>query len=241
MTNRQLRPFVAGGLLQAAIFGAIALSSSFAAEKGDSPKEALQEVQEFIGGWKGAVDKAGAVWKESANWSWRFKGKDVWMTVDMPDGKIFKSGELRFLSNKGKYQLDLVDAKNEKATYVGELKKGTLTVERVHPETKDVEQLKINTAGGGIRLIYTFSTKPADRTLYKKDFQIAYTKEGETFGVASSLQKGPECVVTGGLGTMAVSYMGMTYYVCCTGCRDAFNENPAKIIAEYKVRKAKGQ
>ena len=61
-----------------------------------------------------------------------------------------------------------------------------------------------------------------------------------TFGAAGG-EKKPECVVTGGLGTMQVSYMGQTYYVCCTGCRDAFNENPAKIIAEYKKRKAAGQ
>ena len=54
-------------------------------------------------------------------------------------------------------------------------------------------------------------------------------------------QKGPECIVTGGLGTMQVSFGGNTYYVCCTGCRDAFNDDPAKIIAEYKARKAKGR
>jgi YHS domain-containing protein len=35
---------------------------------------------------------------------------------------------------------------------------------------------------------------------------------------------------------MAVSYNGQTYYVCCSGCRDAFNENPAKIIAEFKKK-----
>jgi YHS domain-containing protein len=40
---------------------------------------------------------------------------------------------------------------------------------------------------------------------------------------------------------MQVSYMGQTYYVCCSGCRDAFNENPAKIIAEYKARKKAGR
>jgi len=43
------------------------------------------------------------------------------------------------------------------------------------------------------------------------------------------------------LGTIAVSYAGTTYYVCCTGCRDAFNDNPAKILAEYKARKAAGK
>jgi YHS domain-containing protein len=47
--------------------------------------------------------------------------------------------------------------------------------------------------------------------------------------------------VTGGLGKIQVSFGGNTYYVCCTGCRDAFNENPAKMIAEYKARKAAGK
>jgi hypothetical protein len=33
--------------------------------------------------------------------------------------------------------------------------------------------------------------------------------------------------------------MGQTYYVCCTGCRDLFNEGPAKILAEFKKKGAK--
>jgi YHS domain-containing protein len=37
---------------------------------------------------------------------------------------------------------------------------------------------------------------------------------------------------------MAVTHKGQTYYVCCTGCRDMFNENPEKVIAEYNARKA---
>ena len=34
--------------------------------------------------------------------------------------------------------------------------------------------------------------------------------------------------------------MGETFYVCCTGCRDAFNEDPAKFVKEYKKKKEKG-
>lgn len=213
-------------------------TTAAAADKGDDPKEALQELQEFIGGWKGSVNDNKKQWNESTSWSWRFKGKDVWMSLEIPEGKIYKSGDLRFLSDQGKFQLTLVDKKDAKSVFLGEFKKGTLTVER-KSASGDVEQVKMNTAGGGVRFVTTVSVKPADRTLFNKQFQAAYTKEGESFGVAAG-QKGPECVVTGGLGTMAVSYMGTTYYVCCTGCRDAFNENPAKIVAEYKARKAKG-
>ena len=44
-------------------------------------------------------------------------------------------------------------------------------------------------------------------------------------------------VVTGGLGTIEVSYDGKSYYVCCTGCRDYFNENPKQVLKEYTERK----
>jgi YHS domain-containing protein len=43
--------------------------------------------------------------------------------------------------------------------------------------------------------------------------------------------------VTGGTGSIEVSYEGQTYYVCCTGCRDYFNENPAEVLAQYAARK----
>jgi YHS domain-containing protein len=45
------------------------------------------------------------------------------------------------------------------------------------------------------------------------------------------------CIVSGGKGTMPVSFEGQTYYVCCTGCRDYFNENAAAIVAEYASKK----
>ena len=45
--------------------------------------------------------------------------------------------------------------------------------------------------------------------------------------------------MTGGLGTIPVTYMGETFYVCCTGCRDAFNEDPAKFVKAYKEKKNK--
>jgi hypothetical protein len=207
--------------------------------KGDDPKEALQSLQELIGGWKGSGtserDKS-SIWPEKAGWSWRFKDKDVWMSLDVEKSKVFKSAEMRFLSDKGKFQFTTIDPNGKKIVYLGEMKKGKLTLEGQNPETKDIEQIKMETAAGGIRLVMTFATKPADRTLFSKTMQISYTKEGEALAGATA-KKGPECVVTGGLGTMAVSFMGQTYYVCCSGCRDAFNENPAKILKEYAARK----
>ena len=46
----------------------------------------------------------------------------------------------------------------------------------------------------------------------------------------------PECLVTGGVGTMPFQYKGKTYYDCCTGCKDLFNEDPDFYIAEYEAK-----
>ncbi len=206
----------------------------------DEPKEGLFALQEFIGGWKGtANDKSKGFWTEKSSWSWRFKGKDRWMTFDLDGSKLYKSGEVRFLEDKGKYQITVIDKEGKKSVYDGEMKKNVLTVERLNPDTSDTEQIKINLAGGGDRLVYAMWIKPDGRTLFTKKLEVGYTRDGVTFGVDAGGKK-PECVVTGGLGTMQVSYMGATYYVCCTGCRDAFNENPAKVIADYMKKKKKG-
>src|SRR5438128_2185345 len=49
-----------------------------------------------------------------------------------------------------------------------------------------------------------------------------------------------ECRVSGGLGTIPVSFNGVTYFVCCNGCKDAFNENPEKYVKEFLKKKAAG-
>jgi YHS domain-containing protein len=60
---------------------------------------------------------------------------------------------------------------------------------------------------------------------------MAGNKEGESLGATA---KKPECIVTGGAATIKVSYMGKEYFVCCSGCRDAFNETPEKFIKAAK-------
>jgi hypothetical protein len=229
-------------------FATLALLVAFAfptlggdSDKPKDAKEALQALQDYIGGWKGngtSEKNRTEIWKETSDWSWRFKGKDIWLSVEMKDSKLYKSAEMRYLPNKGQYEFTLVDKKDKKAVFLGQVKKGSLVLERTDAESNDTHQLKINTAGGGIRLVYTYSIKPDGRTLFNKQWTIGYTKEGESFATAA---KKTECVVTGGLGTIPVSYMGTTYYVCCSGCRDAFNENPAQIVKEYLARKKKGQ
>jgi hypothetical protein len=217
------------------------LAAGDAAKQAAAEKEALQALQDYIGGWKGSgtsEKNKSDIWTEKVNWGWKFKGAAAWLIMDFSESKLYKSGEIRYLPAKKIYQLTLVDKKDQKVIFEGKLtglKKDRLTLERLDPESKETQQILMNMAGGGIRSVYTYSTKPENRTAFNKQWQLAYTREGESFAAAKKNER--ECVVTGGLGTMAVSYKGVTYYVCCSGCRDAFNDNPEKILKEYQARK----
>jgi hypothetical protein len=215
---------------------------SLAADSKPDPKkvkEGLQELGEFIGEWNasgGPVVGNKGIWKETVNWGWRFKGDDCWLTVDFKDGKLYKSGEMRYLPDKKLYQLTVTTADGKKQAFEGELKSSNLTLEFVDPATKATQQLVMNTAAEGVRFIYRVNTKAEGTTIWKKEFLVQATKVGQALGPK---EKKNLCIVSGGVGTSTVSYKGQTYYVCCSGCRDAFNENPEKYIKEWEAKKGK--
>lgn len=226
------------------LFGVVTSSIgllSFAADV-DSAREALRKLNEFIGEWKGVggpdktkLDPRDPTWKESISWSWKFKGNDAWLTMSMKEGNYFKGGELRYLPEKKQYEFVVTDNKDQKLTFTGKRDdKGYLSMEREDPTNGDTQQLIMNSAGDGVRFVYRYAVKPKGRTVFNKIYQVAATKEGEALAAKTSGKKGNECIVTGGLGTIAVSYKGQTYYVCCSGCKEAFEENPEKYINAKK-------
>ncbi|HEV8062778.1 MAG TPA: YHS domain-containing protein [Gemmataceae bacterium] len=205
-------------------------------------KTALEAFNEFVGEWNGsgAPDKPRAdpkdAWRETAQWSWRFKGGEAALILTIEDGKLIKGGELRYLPETKRYSFTEKGKDGEKRIYQGEVKNGYLTLDFVDKKTGETKRLTLNSAGDGLRFIYKSAHKPEGRTLFIRDYQVAFSKKGETFAAS---EKKPECVVTGGLGTSTVVYKGTTYYLCCSGCRDAFNENPEKYIKESEARKKK--
>lgn len=212
-------------------------------EEFDNEKEALQALNDFIGSWKGsggpeakARPTAKETWSETVDFGWRFKGNDAWMTVTFKKGRFFKSGDLHYLTDKKVYQLTLTDLKDKKRVFTGNYENSYLTLEHVDEDSMDTFQLKMNLAAGGDRFIYRYARKPEGKTIFVDKVQLGATKEGVSL---AAKEKKIECVVSGGLGTMAVSFMGKTYYVCCSGCRDAFNENPEKYVKEFEAKQKK--
>ncbi len=208
-------------------------------------KAALRELQDFIGGWKGSGSHKlnpgprDKFWPETVKWNWRFKDDDCWLNVEFDGGKLFKSADIRYLLDKKKYQLTATPVEGkEPLVFLGGLQDDKLIFERTDARANEVQRIRMNTAAEGIRFIYIVDRKSEGGTIWRTEAMVQSTKIGESLAKKPG-KKGPECVVSGGLGTMPVTYMGETFYVCCTGCRDAFNENPKKYVDEFKAAKKK--
>ncbi len=219
-------------LASLALVGLLA-SAVPADEKADPVKEALKSFNEFVGQWKGnGQAKAGKDWKESAEWGWDLKGDAPALKVKVTGGKQFSEGRLTYLPDKKKYQLTVKEGTQD-AVYLGEIKSKRLTLTREDAKSKDKYTIEMSTNNEGARFVYSVALQKGGAGINSKLADVSYTKEGASLAGG----KKNECVVTGGLGTMAVSYEGKTYYVCCSGCRDEFNANPKKCIEEYEMSK----
>jgi hypothetical protein len=206
-------------------------------------KDKLRELQEFIGQWNlngstkmrpGPRDK---FWTENVDWSWKFKGDDCWLTVTFKGGKFLTAGEVRWSIKDRVYELTgTPPGSKEKVAFRGTLKDDKLTFERVDPKTKETQRVRMNTAAEGIRFVYLVDRKNEGGTIWKLEYMVAGNKKGESL---AKKEKKPECVVSGGLGTTPVTYNGETFYVCCSGCLEAFKENPKKYVDEFKKSKKK--
>lgn len=219
---------------------ALALTLALPAADPDPAKKAgLQQVGDFVGTWNGSGDgkPAGAklLWKQTAAWGWRFTGDEPALTLAVTGGKALASGTLTFQPKGKTYTLKARDADGTERSYAGKLARGKLVLTNTDAATGDVRRLSFGTAAEGARLIQVAEVQPKGKGPFTKLYEVAATKEGEGFAGGGAKN---ECVVTGGAGTIPVQYMGTTYYVCCSGCRDEFDSDPKKHVEAYlKSRK----
>jgi predicted nucleic acid-binding protein len=148
---------------------------------------------------------------------------------------IDKTGEGKYNLSKKVYEFTLIDSQDKSRVFTGNMDKDYLVLESVDPTTKDTYRWKMNLAAEGVRLIYTFDKKADGKTLFSTEYQVASSRAGESLGPKAKQER--ECVVSGGLGTGQVTFQGKSYWICCSGCRDAFAVNPEKYVKEFEAKR----
>jgi len=225
--------------LTALVVCCLSLPGQAPAKKG--PREALAPFNDLIGTWRAVGTPAGTreeqqkgFWNENMSWEWKFKGPDAWLEVVFKDSKNFTAGELRYDAAKDSFVFTAKTPAKETLTFGGQLsKEKVLTLD--HDAKNEIHRLVITLLHSN-RFLYRYEVRPDGKMVFAQRYKVGATKEGVPFAAGDGK---PECIVSGGLGTIAVSYKGQTYYVCCSGCRSEFNDNSEKYIKEYAEKKAK--
>jgi YHS domain-containing protein len=202
-------------------------------------QEALKPFASFVGDWRGAGQvergRTKGSWTESATWAWKLTNDSAALEITVKRGKHLKSGQLRPGKEPGTFVFDAVLADGSKRTFTGKT-----------PAAKDLLVLKASAEPGseGIRritmtplhetrLLLLLEAEQPDHKTYARIGEVGYTREGVKFAAGDS---SPICIVTEGRGTIQVSHKGKTYWVCCSGCRDLFNDDPEAVLAEAAAR-----
>jgi YHS domain-containing protein len=203
-------------------------------------KEALEQLNGLIGDWRGVGQlKRGSnvgSWIENSGWVWDLKQGQAAIDWEIKSGKHLATAKITYDADKKRYILQSTLPDKTQRTYVGELKENKLTFESEPDETGLVHQVAI-TLLSEKRTLVLFQVKKAEQEQFARVAEVGYTREGTKLAVEGAGE--PECVVTGGKGTSTIVYKGKTYYFCCSGCRDAFNDDPEGVIADYEKKLAK--
>jgi len=223
------------------------LSLSWAAEtapagKMAADKTALSTLQDYVGGWRGVGQlqrgSAKGAWSEDADWAWEFKEGRAGLVFQTPAGKYWKSGKITPADQAKTFRLTatLPDGQTTE-TFEGALQEdGKLVLSATKASEGRPARVSVYLVAMSKRLILFLERPLGETGRFTRLAEIGYTREGSEFAAGPSY---PECVVTGGYANMTVTYMGQTYLVCCEGCRDLFEMDPAGVLAEYRERKAK--
>lgn len=215
----------------------VAAPETLTAEARREAQDALSDFNDLIGGWRGVGQpRRGSnqgAWRQNAEWVWDFEPESVGIKYVVRDGKLVSTARVTWDPQAEEYVLTLTTPAKQQRVYRGG-KEGERIVLRSAADEDGLTHRITITRLNEKRTLVLHEKQSAGQQSFFRVAEVGYTREGTRLAAPGG--SGPECIVTGGTGTMRVTHKGKTYYVCCTGCRQAFEADPEGIIAEAAER-----
>lgn len=240
MSRRWVGPWISATLV-------LALTAAAADAPGGgrrADQEALKAYASLVGDWRGAGQvergRTKGAWTESAQWAWALSSETAALGVEVDKGKHLKSGRLKPGGTPGTFRFEAILPDGSTRSYSGKPasasgSKLVLTAEGTPGTDATTTPRRITiTPLHDTRLIVLLEGQDPDRKTFFRLGEVGYTRRGVSFAAGDS---SPVCIVTEGRGTTPVSYKGKTYFVCCSGCKDLFNDDPEGVLAEAEARR----
>ncbi len=238
-------------------------SNSTAANKtGLSPEKKIEAFRQafrpihvvLVGQWHGIAQKStgGNKGYEELSWAWDYLTDKAQPALKMTTdaNPHFKSARLTYLPDEQQFQMTIEDKQDPRRELRGQFSaepedkpgddnKPQRTYKLLLTETgeaKDRWQVTLNQQENN-RYLLEMSNMRGSR--FVRFDTISAQREGTSFALNDSDYKEKTCVISQGLGTIQVSHKGKSYWVCCSGCKAAFEEDPEKWITRFEAMQVK--
>jgi hypothetical protein len=227
--------------------GAETASSTKAEAAPESIVAALKPLQVLLGQWNGLSRNNRT---DEPEWVWDFQTdrQQPSLVLTSEQGEHLRRAQLTFLPEADEYQLTATDGDGRRRVYRGKFSEPVQDVPGDNDELQRTFKLELtetepSTAGEIWQLV--LAQQENNRYLLEVNRRrgaggfvridtVHTQRAGTSFALSSTDYGDKTCVISQGLGTISVSYQGKTYWVCCTGCKAAFEEEPERWIARYE-------
>jgi len=253
--SRRRGPVQLGG---ASAGSASSVDASADAEGGlDAVMDRMKPLQILLGQWRGITRKEQSLVPQQWVWDLKTDPDQPALVLVAGESPYFRSGRLTWSASEKAFEFSGTNSQGQRQVFRGGFSQPP---RQVAGDADDQPQmtfkLELTEAavtkkpGPGTSWRVVFNQQENNRMLvelsrrrgqaaFRLQDTIGCQREGTSFALSDTDYGEKTCVISQGLGTTAVSFKGKTYWVCCSGCKAAFEEEPEKWIARFEAMKAK--
>lgn len=222
----------------------------------DSVVQAMKPLQIMLGKWRGTTSQKvkGFASVEELEWIWDFRTSRAQpaLVVKSDKSPYIRDGRLTFLTEKQTYQLTATSPEGEKHVLEGKFESEPdeftgddnkpqrtykLVLTEQEPTGDDAWRVAFDQQENN-RYLVQLSRRRGAGSFHLVD-TVGTQRVGTSFAISDDDYGDKKCIISGGLGTSTVTYNGKTYWVCCSGCQAAFNEDPKRWVAKMEEAEKK--
>ncbi len=219
----------------------------------------LQPLQILLGQWRGTTRREFENFKAVDNheWVWDLRTDPIRpaLTINSDKSPYLKTGRLTWDVATEKYSLEATDVSGRTRKYAGGFSEPVHEIvgsdDKLHKVFRlEFDQVELSDGEDGELWQLAIDQQENNRYLleigkrrgsaaYARYDTVSTQREGTSFALSDADYGEKTCIISEGLGTTELTFKGRSYWVCCSGCKAAFEEDPEKWIARAAIREPK--
>ena len=214
----------------------------------------LQPLQVLLGQWRGTTRREFQNFKavDSHEWVWDLRTDPAQPALIIRSDKspYVKAGRLTWDTKQERFILLATDSEDKERRFSGDYSEAPHEITGSDDKQHRVFRLVLNeerTGQDGEQWQLAISQQENNRYLlevgkrrgtaaFARYDTVSTQRDGTSFALSDTDYAEKACIISEGLGTMELTWKGRSYWVCCSGCRAAFEEEPDKWIARSAQR-----